>query len=473
MKKTSSGAAGHATSPVLCPQTRPGTARPDGTALGRDVGLVYRIGLSAGLGVGTRRLCVRAAASSPGVAARCGARGRRPPSASASGLAIGGWHEAIAGGDRRAARRRRRRAGRRAARSGAAARAAERRSSSRSAALVRRRARAASRSSASSRRRRCPRSARGLRRRGGEQYAGLRIACAGLSRPTRKKLILVVIDGLTPAVFEDAVETGSAPDARVPRRSTASTGAPSRRSRRSRPVCLSSIATGAHPDVHHIPHLVWYHRGERRIVEYGSSFGAIRAAGTRRVDPRHDLRHEPRPPLRRTPRRSTRRSRTPGLTAAAVNITCYRGPAPHLPTVPGLAPAPTGRRRFFFYNLFESDRDRRAARRARPLAGSIDEYAAAVGRWLVTRDGFDFLVYYLPDYDFASHAHGPGGRARGSSRAADAASARSSTPPAAATSSSSATRCSSAPTTGRPASTAAGARSRTAASSAWAGERSS
>src|SRR5205807_272219 len=49
------------------------------------------------------------------------------------------------------------------------------------------------------------------------------------------------------------------------------------------PVCLSSIVTGAHPDVHHIPHLVWYHRGERRIVEYGSSFAALRAAGTRRA----------------------------------------------------------------------------------------------------------------------------------------------------------------------------------------------
>jgi hypothetical protein len=66
-----------------------------------------------------------------------------------------------------------------------------------------------------------------------------------------------------------------------------------------------------------------------------------------------------------------------------------------------------GPKRFFFYNLFESDPT------GAPLAvfgrshGSIDSYAAAVGRWLVTRDGFDFLVYYLPDYDFASHAHGP------------------------------------------------------------------
>jgi hypothetical protein len=39
--------------------------------------------------------------------------------------------------------------------------------------------------------------------------------------------------------------------------------------------------------------------------------------------------------------------------------------------------------------------------------GSVDEYAAAVGRWLVTRDGFDFFAYYLPDYDFASHVSGP------------------------------------------------------------------
>src|SRR5512133_3082526 len=48
------------------------------------------------------------------------------------------------------------------------------------------------------------------------------------------------------------------------------------------PVCLSSIATGGHPDVHEIPHLVWWHRGERRLVEYGSSFGAVRAAGLAR-----------------------------------------------------------------------------------------------------------------------------------------------------------------------------------------------
>ena len=66
-----------------------------------------------------------------------------------------------------------------------------------------------------------------------------------------------------------------------------------------------------------------------------------------------------------------------------------------------------GPKRFFFYSLYESDRTGAPlAVRSRTL-GSIDAYAASVGRWLVTRDGFDLLVYYLPDYDFASHAAGP------------------------------------------------------------------
>src|SRR4029453_15053930 len=97
----------------------------------------------------------------------------------------------------------------------------------------------------------------------------------------RKKLILVVIDGLTPDVFE-AVDDSSAP--------TLAALAAAGNYRRAvstfpslTPVCLASTATGGGPDVHGIPHLTWYHRGERRLVEYGSSFGAIRAAGTRRA----------------------------------------------------------------------------------------------------------------------------------------------------------------------------------------------
>jgi hypothetical protein len=96
-----------------------------------------------------------------------------------------------------------------------------------------------------------------------------------------------------------------------------------------------------------------------------------------------------------------------GLTAAAINITCYRGRHPHRPTVPVLTRPAYGPSRFFFYNLFESDvTGAPLSVRNRPK-GTIDAYASAVGRWLVTRDGFDFLVFYLSDYDYASHAQGP------------------------------------------------------------------
>src|SRR5260221_4505933 len=94
----------------------------------------------------------------------------------------------------------------------------------------------------------------------------------------RKKLILTVIEGLTPGMLEAAVERGSV--ARLARlmelgqyRQAVSVF-PSLT-----PVCLSSIATGSFPDVHEIPHLVWYRRSEERLVEYGSSFPAVRAAG--------------------------------------------------------------------------------------------------------------------------------------------------------------------------------------------------
>jgi predicted AlkP superfamily pyrophosphatase or phosphodiesterase len=218
------------------------------------------------------------------------------------------------------------------------------------------------------------------------------------------KVILAVIDGLTPEALEAGLENGRTPALRLlaenGRYGRAVSTFPSLT-----PVCISSIATGGHPDVHHIPHLVWYHRAQRRIVEYGSSFGAIRAAGTirsiRDTIIRMNSEH-----LAAGAVTVFESLEDAGLRAAAVNLTCYRGRFRHTPVLPG-APAAYGPSRFFYYNLFESsDTGAPLAVRHR-AAGSIDTYAAAVGRWLVTRDDFDFLAYYLSDLDFASHTRGP------------------------------------------------------------------
>jgi Type I phosphodiesterase / nucleotide pyrophosphatase len=224
-----------------------------------------------------------------------------------------------------------------------------------------------------------------------------------------QKLVLVVVDGMTPAAFERAVESGRAPAmsflAEHGDYRHATSVFPSLT-----PVCLSSIATGAGPGVHHIPSLVWWNRQERRIVEYGSSFAALRKAGFTRglVDTilNMNARH-----LAADAVTIYEAVEDAGLVAGAVNITCYRGRHRYLPTVPGLSRAAYGPKRFFFYGLFESDRTGAPFAVRSRRAGSVDSYASAVGRWLVTRDGFDFLAFYLSGYDFASHAGGPDGPA--------------------------------------------------------------
>jgi hypothetical protein len=95
-----------------------------------------------------------------------------------------------------------------------------------------------------------------------------------------------------------------------------------------------------------------------------------------------------------------------GLTTAAINITTYRGRHRHISPIPGFPPV-RGPKRFFFYSVYESDRTGAPVAWRNRAGGSIDAYAGQVGRWLVTRDAFELLVFYLPDYDYASHALGP------------------------------------------------------------------
>jgi predicted AlkP superfamily pyrophosphatase or phosphodiesterase len=222
-----------------------------------------------------------------------------------------------------------------------------------------------------------------------------------------KKLVLIVVDGMTPAAFERAVEGGRAPalaqlaDRGVYRQATSVFPSLT-------PVCLSSIATGSGPDVHEIPHLVWWHRAERRIVEYGSSFAALRAAGMAQsiTDTIYNMNAEH---LGSSAVTVYEALEDAGLVAAAVNITCYRGRTKHLPTLPWVTKPAYGPKRFFYYSLFESDQTGAPLAVRNRAGGSIDAYAGVVGRWLVTRDGFDFLAYYLSDFDYASHEHGPDG----------------------------------------------------------------
>ena len=98
---------------------------------------------------------------------------------------------------------------------------------------------------------------------------------------------------------------------------------------------------------------------------------------------RHARQHEPAAP-RAGARTLFESLADAGLRTAAVNFTAYRGRTPHRSSLPLLGDV-MGPERFFFYNLFSSDRTGAPLSWRNRPAGSIDAYAAAVGRWLVTR----------------------------------------------------------------------------------------
>ena len=98
-----------------------------------------------------------------------------------------------------------------------------------------------------------------------------------------KKLILTVIDGLGPALLDRVIAAGRAPTLAHLQELGERTDACASTFPSLTPVCLSSLITGRHPAGHRIPSMTWYHRDEGRFVEYGSSFLATLAEGTRQM----------------------------------------------------------------------------------------------------------------------------------------------------------------------------------------------
>jgi predicted AlkP superfamily pyrophosphatase or phosphodiesterase len=106
-----------------------------------------------------------------------------------------------------------------------------------------------------------------------------------------KKLILALVDGLTPSMLEAAVGTEEAPALTLIAENAHYTRAVSVFPSLT-PVCVSSIMTGAYPDAHRIPHLVWY---PPRAAAPGGVRLVLRrdpGRGHAPVHPRRDPEHE-------------------------------------------------------------------------------------------------------------------------------------------------------------------------------------
>ena len=226
-----------------------------------------------------------------------------------------------------------------------------------------------------------------------------------------RKLVLIIVDGLAPDTLATAVASGAAPNlGMLVERGGLGQAVSTFPSLT--PVCLSTIATGAGPDQTRIPALQWYHRGEQRFVEYGSSFQATLVEGAKQSvdDAVVNLNHVHLSPKLRTLFELVEDA---GMVAASVNFPIWRGRVRHSFKYPMLArfarrtgfmDAAYGPSQFYFGELFATERT--GAPTSLGVGGRNDANAAAVGRWLVARDGFDFLLFYLPETDSAGHKGG-------------------------------------------------------------------
>jgi hypothetical protein len=234
-----------------------------------------------------------------------------------------------------------------------------------------------------------------------------------------KKLVLAVIDSLKPEMLDLAIEEGQAPAlATLAERGTYVRNCLSTFPSVT-PVASAAIATGHGPGEHHIPAMNWYHRGEERYVEYGSSIPATRAFGIVRslYDTVYNmnLAH-----LSRAHRTVYEHLDDAGIRTACTTYLIYRGRTRHDPSGASVyrriaeaaqfRHAVYGARELFYADLFDS-RDT-GCTSALGMPGQRDRHTGCVGAYLVEHDLFDFLLFSLPDNDSYSHKVGPEGQVR-------------------------------------------------------------
>ena len=230
----------------------------------------------------------------------------------------------------------------------------------------------------------------------------------------QRKLCLVVVDSLRTDMLERAIAAGVAPHFGALLERGHLVGDCVAAFPSVTPVCCSEICTGETADRHSISGMNWYHRVENRYVEYGSSFEATRAFGLFRatydivynMNMAH-LSHEVETIFESLGDAGVRTACTPFL--------IYRGRARHELGLEGLLRrvavaasfrhAVYGPDELFYGELFSSRPVPCKPTLARP--GTRDEYSACCARELVKEDGYDFLLFSLPDNDHHTHRFGP------------------------------------------------------------------
>ncbi len=233
--------------------------------------------------------------------------------------------------------------------------------------------------------------------------------------PTPKKLVLTYVDSLRTDMLQRAIAEGRAPTfgALVERGVLIPDCVSSFPS--VTPVACAEMVTGVAADQHWISGMNWFHRLERRYVEYGSSLEATRAVGVFRA--LYDLVYNMNL-AHLSPEVETlfERLDDAGVRTACTPFLIYRGRHRHQVSLEGLLrrAVETTRLKFrhhtwgpaelFYGDLYAS---REVPCKSTSIPGSRDGYSACCAAELERSGDYDFLLFSLPDNDNYSHRHGP------------------------------------------------------------------
>jgi Type I phosphodiesterase / nucleotide pyrophosphatase len=230
-----------------------------------------------------------------------------------------------------------------------------------------------------------------------------------------KKLILTYVDSLRTDMLQRAVDEGRTPTfgALIERGVLVPDCVSSFPS--VTPVACAEMVSGLGTDGHWISGMNWYHRLERRYVEYGSSMEASRAFGVFRVlyDLVYNMNLAHLNPAAET---LFEQLDDAGLRTACTPFLIYRGRHRHQVSLDGLLRRAVDATRLKFRHhtwgpaeLFYGDlyASREVPCKPSSIPGSRDGYSACCVSELAKDDAFDFLLFSLPDNDNYSHRHGP------------------------------------------------------------------
>lgn len=231
----------------------------------------------------------------------------------------------------------------------------------------------------------------------------------------KRKLVLTYVDSLRTDMLERAVAEGRAPTfgALLERGLLIPDCVSSFPS--VTPVACAEMVTGVAADRHWISGMNWFHKLERRYVEYGSSLEATRAFGVFRA--LYDLVYNMNL-AHLNPEVETlfERLDDAGVRTACTPFLIYRGRHRHEVSLEGLMRRAVettqlkfrhhtwGPAELFYGDLYAS---REVPCKSTSIPGARDGYSACCGAELERLGAYDFLLLSLPDNDNYSHRFGP------------------------------------------------------------------